>query len=387
MLVSRVALVLLLVPTLACEAGSLITTEGDGGEAPASDGARPTLDAASPAPDAASAADLGTGDAGDGASDLGVAAPDMCVAELEACDGIDQDCDGRVDEALSKSCGSEVGECRAGARGCTAGSFGACEGAIGPDDEACNGLDDDCDGSTDEALSRRCGSTDVGRCRYGTRTCSGGSFGSCEGARGPRSERCDDVDDDCDGRTDEDLTRRCGTNVGICRRGTQTCRRGSFGSCEGEIRPRSEVDDGLDNDCDGSTDEGFPCENTRARNVRSETNQERRSRGLSNLRCNKGLRRAAQAHADDMCRTGLFSHSSADGRTLSDRLAEARASYSIAGENLLNGNTTAAGAVDAWMGSPPHRANILDGRFGRIGVGIRNCPARSTTYWVQVFAD
>jgi len=385
----RLAIALLLAPALACEAGSLVTIEADDGERAESDAARPD------APDAAPTADLGRADAGradaaraDAApADLGAAEPDMCVAEAEACDAMDQDCDGRVDEALSEPCGSDVGECRAGTRACTAGSFGSCEGAVGPGDESCNALDDDCDGTTDEALTRRCGSTDTGRCRYGTRTCSGGSFGDCVGAVGPRSERCNDVDDDCDGGTDEDVTRRCGTGQGICRRGTQTCRRGSFGSCEGGVRPQTEIDDGLDNDCDGSTDEGFPCENTRARNVRSETNQRRRSRGLSNLSCDKGLRRAAQAHADDMCRTGVFSHTSADGRTLTDRLREARATYRVAGENLLNGNTNASGAVDAWMGSPPHRANILDDRFGRIGVGVENCPARSTTYWVQVFGD
>lgn len=384
-------LCLLLVSLLACEAGTLSPIESDGSVGTVDATAR---DAA--AADAGEGRDFGSEALEDlgsealedlGAADAGPGTLDMCAPAAELCDAIDQDCDGRVDESLSESCGSDVGECRAGTRTCEAGDFGACVGAVRPEDESCNGRDDDCDGSSDEALTQRCGSTNTGRCRYGTRTCSGGSFGSCEGARGPRSERCDGVDDDCDGRTDEDVTRRCGTSVGICRRGTQTCRSGSFGSCAGEVRPRTEVDDGLDNDCDGSTDEGFPCETTRTRAVRTQTNDERRSRGLSNLRCNKGLRRAAQAHADDMCRTGVFSHTSADGRTLTDRLAEARASYSLAGENLLVGNTTPAGAVDAWMGSPPHRQNILDGRFGRIGVGIKNCPARSTTYWVQVFGD
>lgn len=376
---------------LGCEAGSLVALEADGGERAARDASSADAashDAAADAGEVSTDAGEVSTDAGDVSTDAGLGEPDMCLAEAEACDALDQDCDGLVDEGLSEGCGSDVGECRAGTRACVDGSFGgACMGAIGPSDEACNSLDDDCDGSTDEALTQRCGSTDRGRCRYGARTCSGGSFGSCEGAIGPRDERCDDVDDDCDGRVDEGVSRACGTNVGICRRGTQTCSRGAYGSCTGGVNPRTEIDDGLDNDCDGSTDEGFPCENTRGQQVRAETNRRRRANGLSNLRCDKGLRRAAQAHADDMCRTGVFSHTSADGRTLTDRLREARATYTRAGENLLNGNTTPTGAVDAWMGSPPHRANILDSRFGRIGVGIANCPARSTTYWVQVFAN
>jgi uncharacterized protein YkwD len=40
----------------------------------------------------------------------------------------------------------------------------------------------------------------------------------------------------------------------------------------------------------------------------------------------------------------------------------------VASENLAYGNVSAVRIVAAWMASPDHRANILDGRLNRIGV-------------------
>ncbi|MDH5490809.1 MAG: MopE-related protein, partial [Myxococcales bacterium] len=186
----------------------------------------------------------------------------------EACNGIDDDCDGIIDEALTRSCGSDTGECVAGIESCAAGSWGTCAGEIGAGVEICDAarLDEDCDGlanegcGCDEGQTRGCGSN-AGACSPGVETCdASGSWGECVGSVGPSPEICDDIDNDCDRSRDEDLVRPCGTELGVCALGSQTCSRGSWGSCAGGVSPGLERCDGaLDEDCDGAIDEGCAC--------------------------------------------------------------------------------------------------------------------------------
>jgi hypothetical protein len=170
-------------------------------------------------------------------------------------------------------CGSSVGRCVLGTERCTAGAWSACIGSVDPRPEVCDGaVDDDCDGVVDNGCAcvsgttRACGSS-VGACRPGTQTCSAaGAWGTCVGGVSPSTEVCDAVDNNCNGVIDEGCscvtgdTRACGSSVGACHPGTQTCSAaGAWGACAGAVDPVPEVCNGADDNCNGVTDEGGVC--------------------------------------------------------------------------------------------------------------------------------
>ena len=191
------------------------------------------------------------------------------------CDGLDNDCDGVVDEGCecvdgeTQACGTDVGLCMAGTQTCTAGAFGSCAGAVVSVAEVCDGDDQDCDGTTDEDVVGSACPLQEGVCSGSTQRCAGaGGFVACTATEyGPTYEAvesaCDGADNDCDGEIDEGClcvdgeTQDCGSSVGSCSRGTQTCVGGAFGACVGAIGPEPETCNGLDDNCNGATDDAL----------------------------------------------------------------------------------------------------------------------------------
>lgn len=113
-------------------------------------------------------------------------------------------------------------------------------------------------------------------------------------------------------------------------------------------------------------------------------NDERVRRGVDPLNRDARLAELASEHAVDMARHAYFGHDDPAGKTFIDRLREARYPYRIAGENLALDQSVPA-AHDALMNSPPHRENILDPRFKRIGVAAIAIGVREVLY-VEEFA-
>ncbi|MBI5488153.1 MAG: FG-GAP repeat protein [Deltaproteobacteria bacterium] len=208
-----------------------------------------------PVPDA----DAGDADGGDAEtdadSDAGDGDGDAEVGPLCGNGTIDdgEDCEGDSTQPCTTSCGTT------GTSTCYACEWAACA----PPAEECNGDDDDCDGDTDEGFectadefqdcTTTCGST-------GTRVCTEAcAWEDCR----PPVEACNGADDDCNDVCDDGFDC-CAGESGDC---TTTC--GSVGTraCDAacgwqECVPPVEACNGIDDDCNGMTDEvagGFAC--------------------------------------------------------------------------------------------------------------------------------
>jgi uncharacterized protein YkwD len=114
-------------------------------------------------------------------------------------------------------------------------------------------------------------------------------------------------------------------------------------------------------------------------------NADRAANGLAPVRANSKLASLAGDYAQDMINRNFFAHNNPEGQTPFDRMRERGISFGYAGENLAI-NTSVAGAEQAFMNSPGHRANILNPRYTQVGIGVRHSRSGSV-YVVQEYTD
>ena len=102
-------------------------------------------------------------------------------------------------------------------------------------------------------------------------------------------------------------------------------------------------------------------------------NDVRAEHRLAPLVAKAALRRSAVAHSQDMLARNYFEHDTKGGQPWSERVLSYYRPRRTLGENIGWGNLekgTPEAMVAAWMASPPHRKNILNGAFKQIGVGV-----------------
>ena len=186
----------------------------------------------------------------------------------EVCNGLDDDCDGSVDEGNpggGAACdGSDSDLCQEGTTICTSGAL-VCSDNTGSTVDVCNGIDDDCDaasadGSEDPLNGAACDGPDSDLCSEGTRSCSAGAL-VCSDNTASTLDVCNGVNDDCDaasadGSEDPLNGTACdGPDGDLCNEGTRSCTGGAL-VCSDNTGTNAEICDGIDNDCDGTIDEG-----------------------------------------------------------------------------------------------------------------------------------
>jgi uncharacterized protein YkwD len=115
-------------------------------------------------------------------------------------------------------------------------------------------------------------------------------------------------------------------------------------------------------------------------------NKIRAQHGLQPVKISARLTASAAQHSKEMGADGYFEHGSHDGTPFWKRISrwygQNGYSYWSVGENLLwsSPNVDSAGAMQLWMNSPEHRANILTARWREIGISAVHVAAAPGTY-------
>ncbi len=219
----------------------------------------------------------------------------FCASD-EICDGLDNDGNSVVDDPnllKPEPSNLQMGVCMGNFKVCIDGSWhepnyhdlllyeddeqicdsldNDCDGKIDESNaqEICDGLDNDCDGNIDETLSAPLSNIQTGVCMGNLKVCQA-SLGFQEPGIDLLTinlnyenveSTCDGLDNDCDGNTDESIVLNpANQQMGVCQGQMKVCQ-GTLGIQEPNYLQilSYEIDesqcDGKDNDCDGQVDE------------------------------------------------------------------------------------------------------------------------------------
>jgi uncharacterized protein YkwD len=128
--------------------------------------------------------------------------------------------------------------------------------------------------------------------------------------------------------------------------------------------------------------------------VLADVNAIRAKAGCGPLKLNKALMATAEAHARNMAEDDFFGHRDKAGKGFPARIRAQGYPLSLAAENIAAGQKTPEKAVQAWIGSPGHRKNIMNCKFRETGIAMVHQPNDKPLkgqsmglhyYWVQVF--
>jgi hypothetical protein len=123
--------------------------------------------------------------------------------------------------------------------------------------------------------------------------------------------------------------------------------------------------------------------------LHNRTNDVRKQGNLGALALSDKLSDAAQKKAENMLSVGYWSHDAPDGTTPWQWIEGEGYAYVNAGENLARGFNTIDGIMDAWLDSPSHRANVLNGNYTEVGFAAVNgaMNGEKTTLVVAMYAQ
>jgi uncharacterized protein YkwD len=119
--------------------------------------------------------------------------------------------------------------------------------------------------------------------------------------------------------------------------------------------------------------------------ARSAIAELRRENGVSPLKPDTGLEKAALRQAGYMARSGEMEHTTGLGRDFVSRMKKDKI-HGLRAENIAYGTFGTSKVLDVWMHSPPHRKNMLDARIRRFGLAYVS-DGNGRRYWAMVMAD